>query len=300
MRRCVRCPRQYHIHCLSDDMRQTAPYSWECPSCIRKGMSYVCQDCPWFRSKYYSSYRRHKAGYCRGSTPIITVKDIADIASTSTASNTELAKILMKIKNILGPLYFEGGVRRILRQNLNSFLPWMESSIVTVKDVTEDSGSKQTVMANVRDISKTAAMIANKRNVTNPHFSINIDGGGEKLIVTLQVYDNDNDDETQDSYSDGGERRSVIVSGIDHCPESRETIEQVLKPVQELLARDDIDLNGDLSALADFAGQSINIVHNVILYYDVFDQHPVSDINHYLSCRCSELSVKISLPLVYL
>ena len=112
-------------------------------------------------------------------------------------------------------------------------------------------------MANVKDISKTASMIANKRNVTDPHFSINIDGGGEKLIVTLQVYDNDieEDEETKDSHLEGGERRSIIVSGIDHCPETRESIEQVLAPVQELLDRDDVDLNGDLSALADFAGQ---------------------------------------------
>ena len=39
-----------------------------------------------------------------------SVQDVCDIANNSTASNTEISKILMKIKGILGDSYFESGV----------------------------------------------------------------------------------------------------------------------------------------------------------------------------------------------
>ena len=105
-------------------------------------------------------------------------------------------------------------------------------------------------------------MIADNRGVSEPHYSLSVDAGGEKLVLCLQVYDQeaveDEADGGQDIFKESGSRRTVVISAIDKCEENRENIEAVLEPAAALLARDDIDLNADMKGMAEIHGWSLS------------------------------------------
>ena len=72
----------------------------------------------------------------------------------------------------------------------------------------------------------TIKKLVKSRGVKAPHLSIGIDGGQDKILITLQCYDlaNDSDEDSDPDYKEGGRRRCLVIGRADYCPESRQNI----------------------------------------------------------------------------
>lgn len=152
-----------------------------------------------------------------------------------------------------------------LKDNLNCYKRFMKSSKVVVKD--KEGNDKSTCLVETIDPVKTLKSIAESRHIEKPAFCVQVDGGNNKVISTVNIIETSENKKSQkdglkpDKMKEGGCRRSLILTAIDEVHESRETLKKCLEPVLPVVRRKDAYLSGDHKAMADIYGKlSLEVV----------------------------------------
>ena len=154
-----------------------------------------------------------------------------------------------------------------LKDNLNCYKRFMKSSKVVVND--KEGNDKSTCLVETIDPVKTLKSIAESRHIEKPAFCVQVDGGNNKVISTVNIIETSGSDNKKsqktglklDKMKEGGCRRSLILTAIDEVHESRETLKKCLEPVLPVVRRDDAYLSGDHKAMADIYGKlSLEVV----------------------------------------
>ena len=104
-------------------------------------------------------------------------------------------KVLQIVRGVLDDDLLEPGLEAAMRENLN-----MMDEYYTVKDLkyTNSKGrSRDTALAIVKDVNETIQLVCEARGIKNPLIAVGCDGGQGKLIVTLSVFDKDDETERE-------------------------------------------------------------------------------------------------------
>ena len=94
------------------------------------------------------------------------------------------------------------------------------------QDIHDENLPEKSTLVWCHKLGDTIKKLVKSRGVKAPHLSIGIDGGQDKILVTLQLYDLacDKDEKCDPDYLEGGRRRTLVIARADYCPESRHNI----------------------------------------------------------------------------
>ena len=143
-----------------------------------------------------------------------------------------------------GDELIEPGLEKALQQNLNQM-----DDFYTVKDLkyTDSKGrNRDTALAIVNDINETIEHVCEARGIKNPLIAVGCDGGQGKLIVTLSVFDKDDENERDPKDpSPGGKRRVILLAAADGAPEKRPVLNRIYEELRTWTVKHDIQYIGD-------------------------------------------------------
>ena len=151
----------------------------------------------------------------------------------------------------------------MLKENLNCFKPYMQSTTVTVLD--KEGEKKETVLVELKNPCSTIDMIAENRGIKDPAFSVQVDGGNSKVITCVNIFETSSQPRSLTNvekikpFKEGGCRRTIMTTAIDDVHESRETLELALTPILPIVRRKSAILSGDNKAQQSIYG-SFNLL----------------------------------------
>ena len=74
---------------------------------------------------------------------------------------------------------------------MNCFRSYLEVETLRFKDDNGEEMQDETTFVYVENLKKLIDEVLVGRGITNPHLNIAVDGGGNKLIMVLQIFDMD-------------------------------------------------------------------------------------------------------------
>ena len=87
---------------------------------------------------------------------------------------------------------------------------------------------KKTALIHVKDPCETADMIARKRGILEPAYTLQIDGGNSKVISCLNIFETKQPkpvtNREKKEYQEAGNRRAILMTAMDDICETRETL----------------------------------------------------------------------------
>ena len=153
-------------------------------------------------------------------------------------------KVLQIVRGVLDDDLLEPGLEAALRENLN-----MMDEYYTVKDLkyTNSKGrSRDTALAIVKDVNETIQLVCEARGIKNPLIAVGCDGGQGKLVVTLSVFDKDDENERDPKDpSPGGKRRVILLAAADGAPEKRPVLNQIYQQLRTWTIQHEVQYIGD-------------------------------------------------------
>ena len=176
-------------------------------------------------------------------------------------------KVLQIVRGVLDDDLLEPGLEAALRENLN-----MMDEYYTVKDLkyTNSKGrSRDTALAIVKDVNETIQLVCEARGIKNPLIAVGCDGGQGKLVVTLSVFDKDDENERDPKDpSPGGKRRVILLAAADGAPEKRPVLNKIYEELRTWTVKHDIQYIGDCKITNLLFGTYIIFIYFLPFFYN--------------------------------
>ena len=90
----------------------------------------------------------------------------------------------------------------------------------------------ETTFVYVQHLKKMIDEVLVGRGITNPHINVAADGGGNKLIIVIQVYDMDEQGTDKEKYKALGCKRAIVIGRADYVGENRDNLEYMFKKLK--------------------------------------------------------------------
>ena len=190
--------------------------------------------------RHQKSCRYHRASQPR-IVPLVSNRRVCEVSNNADVSQRKIVQI---VRGVLGDDMLEPGLEAALKENLNQM-----DDYYTVKDLkyTNSKGrSRDTALAIVKDVNETIQLVCEARGIKNPLIAVGCDGGQGKLVVTLSVFDKD--DETERDPKDpspGGKRRVILLAAADGAPEKRPVLNEIYQQLRTWTIKHEVQYIGD-------------------------------------------------------
>ena len=190
--------------------------------------------------RHQKTCRYHRASMPR-IVPLVTNRRVCEVSNNADVSQRKIVQI---VRGVLGDDMLEPGLEAALKENLNQM-----DDYYTVKDLkyTNSKGrSRDTALAIVKDVNETIQLVCEARGIKNPLIAVGCDGGQGKLVVTLSVFDKD--DETERDPKDpspGGKRRVILLAAADGAPEKRPVLNEIYQQLRTWTIKHEVQYIGD-------------------------------------------------------
>ena len=123
-------------------------------------------------------------------------------------------------------IIFEGNLKEALQDSINAIKEALSAEFLSVQDA--KGLEEATVLVLVKDIHHVIREYIARKLISRPRVAIGQDGGNNKYLVTLAIFDMDKLGPDLCGYSSGGRRRSLIIAACNRLRESRTNIDRVL------------------------------------------------------------------------
>ena len=148
------------------------------------------------------------------------------LISNMMMSNRKAGKIFQSIKKIIGRRQFEkGSIERMISECLNSMKQFFTSEKTAFMNGKEEINSTLTY---VKDLNHFIDKVCEGRRLENPKCIIGLDGGKNKILVTLTLHE---DDDTTEGMKTNGSCCIMVLASADYASENRHNIEKVLEKI---------------------------------------------------------------------
>ena len=200
----------------------------------RSNTEFTCLFCD-FSSSYGSSLKRHMRLNCPftpGKQKRMTEAMLWEAVSDVAISNNTAYTFLTSLSNQVGFKFYPKYLRTVLKNSLNCFRSYLKAETLRFKESDGSQSVEDTTFVYVENLKKMIDDVLRGRGITNPHLNIGVDGGGNKLIIVLQIYDMDQDGAVKEKYKSLGSRRTIVIGRGDYVGENRDNIEYMFKKLK--------------------------------------------------------------------
>ena len=124
---------------------------------------------------------------------------------------------------------FEGGLQQALQESINELKTHFSAEFLNLID--KNGLEVNTVVVLVKDLHYIIREYIARNHVTNPRVALGQDGGNEKYLVCLAIFDMDRLGVDICGYSSGGRRKTLVIAASNRCKELRPNMDAVLGPL---------------------------------------------------------------------
>ena len=165
-------------------------------------------------------------------------------------------------------IIFEGNLQGALQDSLNELKRWFSADLLTVKD--SKGLDVDTVIVLVKDLHYVIRQYIIRKEIIKPRVAIAQDGGNNKYLVQLSIFDMQKLGPDVCGYSSGGRRRSLIIGACNRCKESPHNISLVLEKLYLAKLEYPTILPCDLSAANKFMGVGSHTSYCSCIYCEAY------------------------------
>ena len=144
--------------------------------------------------------------------------------------------IMKEVEDCVGSELMDYNLRGALSQNLNStseFYYSKEIKFIKYTKENKEGEERTTSFVCLKDLKAMIEEIMKRRGVTRVLVVISMDGGQDKLLATLAVFDLDTLDELTDTgFSVGGRKQIFLVACAANVPENRTMVKFFFKEMR--------------------------------------------------------------------
>ena len=213
------------IHLASkhpDHPRPDKPH--ECPHC-KKAFKF-----PYLLQKHKESCKLVKVNSKR-MVPMVMNRSLISIKKKyANVPTTTFCNIMRDFQRENPDVIFEGGLQQALQESINELKRNFSAEFLNLID--KNGLDVNTVVVLVKDLHYIIREYIARNHVSNPRVALAQDGGNEKFLVGLSIFDMDRLGIVDIcGYSSGGRRKTLVIAASNRCKELRPNMEAVLGPL---------------------------------------------------------------------
>ena len=143
---------------------------------------------------------------------------------------TTFCNIMRDFQKANPDVIFEGSLKQALQESINELKKHFSAEFINLMD--KNSLEVNTVVVLVKDLHFIIREYIARNHVSNPRVALAQDGGNEKFLVGLSIFDMDRLGIVDIcGYSSGGRRKTLVIAASNRCKELRPNMEAVLGPL---------------------------------------------------------------------
>ena len=162
---------------------------------------------------------------------MLTNERVCLLADRVDISNKKMQTIVKEFGDVVGRELIDYNLRGALSERLNSTAEFYYSKRI---QFTNKKGEERlTSFVCMKDLRERIEDIMRRRAITNAMVVISFDGGQDKLLSTMAVFDLNNPDERTDAgFSVGGRKQIFLVAAAANVPENRAMVKMFFREMK--------------------------------------------------------------------
>ena len=217
---------QNHLRIHLDSAKKVRPDKYKCVT--------TCT----YTSKWRYRVKNHMKG-CRkyrlatGYRPkgTMTNEKVCLLADRVDISSRKMEIIMKEFRDTVGHEVLDCNVRGALSERLNTTAEFYYSKQIQFTNKKGDE--RLTSFVCMKDLRERIEDIMRRRAITNAMVVISFDGGQDKLLSTMAVFDLNNPDERTDAgFSVGGRKQIFLVAAAANVPENRAMVKMFFREMK--------------------------------------------------------------------
>ena len=162
--------------------------------------------------------------------PMVTNRSLISIKKKyANVPNATFCNIMKDFQRANPDVIFEGGLKEALQESINELKKHFSAEFLNLVD--KNGLEVATVVVLVKDLHFIIREYIARNHVTSPRVALAQDGGNEKFLVGLSIFDMDRLGVEICGYSSGGRRKTLVIAASNRCKELRPNMEAVLGPL---------------------------------------------------------------------
>ena len=121
---------------------------------------------------------------------------------------------------------FEGSFQQALQDSINELKKNFSAEHLNVVD--KHGLEVNTVIVLIKDLHFVIREYVRRNGITNVRVAVSQDGGNNRYVVFLAIFDMDNLGRDICGYSRGGQRRTLVIAAVNRCKEFKSNLDLVL------------------------------------------------------------------------
>ena len=143
---------------------------------------------------------------------MLTQEVMWNVVSDHPVSNRLAYSFIMAIAKALNFKFWDFDLRKMLSTALNIFWSDLTVEKMNFKDNSGEDVDEQSTLVYTKNLKATIRKIIKGRRIKKPHINICIDGGQQKLLVILQIYDLSAPPHKKGTKKPMGRDRAIIIA----------------------------------------------------------------------------------------
>ena len=205
------------------------------PDRPRPKKPHECRECkraflfPYLLEKHKKSCKLVKVNSKR-IVPMVMNRSLISIKKKyANVPNTTFCNIMRDFSRANPDVIFEGSLKQALQESINELKKHFSAEFLNLID--KNGLEVATVVVLVKDLHYIIREYIARNHVINPRVAIGQDGGNEKYLVCLAIFDMDKLGVDICGYSSGGRRKTLVIAASNRCKELKANMESVLGPL---------------------------------------------------------------------
>ena len=165
-------------------------------------------------------------------------------------------------------ILFEGNLQDALQDSINELKKWFSADLLTVQD--SKGLNIDTVIVLVKDLHFVIRSYITRKAILKPQVAIVQDGGNNKYLIQLSIFDKAKLGLDECGYSSGGRRRSLIIGACNRCKETPHNLNMVLEKLHLADLEYPTIFPCDLSAANKLMGIGCHTSYSPCIYCEAF------------------------------
>ena len=162
---------------------------------------------------------------------MMTNEKVCLLADRVDISNRKMQEIMKEVGDCVGKELIDTNIRGALSQRLNTTAEFFYSK--QIKFTNKKGEERFTSFVCMKDLKERIEEIMRRRGIKNALVVISLDGGQDKVVSTLAVFDLDNPNEVTDTgFSVGGRKQIFLVAAAANVPENRPIVKMFFQEMQ--------------------------------------------------------------------
>ena len=161
----------------------------------------------------------------------MTNEKVCLLADRVDISNRKMQIIMKEFSDTVGRELMDCNLRGALTERLNSTSEFYYSK--QIKFTNKKGEERTTSFICMKDLKERIEEIMMRRGIKNAMVVISLDGGQDKLVSTLAVFDLDNPNELTDTgFAVGGRKQIFLVAAAANVPENRPMVKMFFREMK--------------------------------------------------------------------